>query len=108
MGGEGSIVQSQVRSVSVANYFQAFPPKYEPRWDRTVEEKPLVKIIYPEDWVRARSSLVTGSSSTCSVRRSQPPSCLWINTWLWPRLGHSRSRNSGTELSASWRVRDWI
>jgi len=37
--------------------YEAFPPKYEPRWDRqplTPIEQPLRKIFYPEDAVRAQ------------------------------------------------------
>ena len=35
------------------NVYEAFPPKYEPRYDR-VDEKPVRKILYQEDVVRAK------------------------------------------------------
>jgi len=34
--------------------YEAFPPKYEPRFDRVVEEKPVRKVLYQEDVVRAK------------------------------------------------------
>ncbi|KAL7292115.1 hypothetical protein TKK_0014388 [Trichogramma kaykai] len=34
--------------------YKAFPPKYEPRFDRPAPDTPVRKIFYPEDVVRAR------------------------------------------------------
>jgi len=36
--------------------YAAFPPKYEPRWDRKIPgwDKPLNKILYREDAARAQ------------------------------------------------------
>ena len=34
--------------------YQAFPPKYEPRFDRVADDKPVRKILYQEDIVRAK------------------------------------------------------
>ncbi|EFN82820.1 28S ribosomal protein S23, mitochondrial [Harpegnathos saltator] len=34
--------------------YEAFPPKYEPRFDRQLPSKPVRTIFYEEDLVRAR------------------------------------------------------
>ena len=34
--------------------YEKCPPKYEPRWDRQPEERQMVRILYPEDVVRAK------------------------------------------------------
>ncbi|XP_076244169.1 mitochondrial ribosomal protein S23 [Calliopsis andreniformis] len=34
--------------------YEAFPPKYEPRYDRPPSDKPLRKIFYEEDYIRAQ------------------------------------------------------
>lgn len=33
--------------------YEAFPPKYEPRYDRPGSQKPLKNIFYKEDLIRA-------------------------------------------------------
>lgn len=33
--------------------YEAFPPKYEPRFDRPVQEKKIRQILYTEDVIRA-------------------------------------------------------
>lgn len=33
--------------------YEAFPPKYEPRFDRQLPSKPVTAIFYKEDLVRA-------------------------------------------------------
>eukprot|EP00088_Acartia_fossae_P002054 TRINITY_DN10810_c0_g1_i1.p1 TRINITY_DN10810_c0_g1~~TRINITY_DN10810_c0_g1_i1.p1 ORF type:complete len:163 (-),score=13.58 TRINITY_DN10810_c0_g1_i1:155-643(-) len=40
--------------------YEAFPPKYEPRWDRPHSTQPAKKILYQEDIVRARFYEVFG------------------------------------------------
>ena len=42
-----------------AEVYEAFPPKYEPRWDATDSEMPVRKILYREDRVRAQYSKVS-------------------------------------------------
>ena len=32
--------------------YKAFPPKYEPRYDRPASEAPVRNIFYPEDVIR--------------------------------------------------------
>ncbi|XP_031849255.1 mitochondrial ribosomal protein S23 [Nomia melanderi] len=34
--------------------YKAFPPKYEPRYDRPASQKPLKQIFYEEDIIRAQ------------------------------------------------------
>jgi small subunit ribosomal protein S23 len=33
--------------------YKAFPPKYEPRYDRPAPDLPLRNLFYPEDTIRA-------------------------------------------------------
>ena len=33
--------------------YKAFPPKYEPRYDRPAPDTPIRQILYPEDVIRA-------------------------------------------------------
>ena len=42
--------------------YETFPPKYEPRFDR-VDEKPVRKILYQEDIIRAKYYKTYGNSS---------------------------------------------
>ena len=63
--------------------FQAFPPKYEPRWERVAEERPLVKIIYPEDKVRARFYRQFGDWELVNLfSEEKPPSQLFVDKYL--------------------------
>ena len=41
-----------------AEVYEAFPPRYEPRWDATDPVVPVRKILYREDSVRAQYSKV--------------------------------------------------
>ncbi|KYQ57810.1 28S ribosomal protein S23, mitochondrial [Trachymyrmex zeteki] len=34
--------------------YEAFPPKYEPRFDRQLPKKPVTPIFYKEDFIRAK------------------------------------------------------
>ena len=62
---------------------QAFPPKYEPRWDRVAEEKPLIKIIYPEDKVRARFYRQFGDWELVNLfSEEKPTSQLFVDKYL--------------------------
>ena len=62
---------------------QAFPPKYEPRWDRKAEEKPLVKIIYKEDVVRAKFYRTFGEEELVNLfSEEKPTSQLFVDRYL--------------------------
>lgn len=43
------------------NVYKAFPPKYEPRYDRPVPTKEIPNIFYPEDVIRAKFYKIYGS-----------------------------------------------
>ena len=63
--------------------YEAFPPKYEPRWDRAAEEKPLVKIIYPEDQVRAKFYRQFGDWEVVNLfSEEKPTSQLFVDKYL--------------------------
>ena len=62
---------------------QAFPPKYEPRWDRAAEERALVKIIYPEDKVRAKFYRQFGDWELVNLfSEEKPTSQLFVDKYL--------------------------
>ncbi|XP_012526581.1 28S ribosomal protein S23, mitochondrial [Monomorium pharaonis] len=50
---KGKAVREEDMPLWVAVY-EAFPPKYEPRYDRRLPKKPVKPIFYEEDLVRAR------------------------------------------------------
>jgi len=63
--------------------YEAFPPKYEPRWDRQSEVKPLVKIIYTEDVVRAKFYRQFGEWELVDLFSEKPPtSQLFVDKYL--------------------------
>ncbi|XP_071650406.1 small ribosomal subunit protein mS23 isoform X2 [Temnothorax longispinosus] len=49
--GKGLIEEDKPLWVAV---YEAFPPKYEPRYDRRLPKKPVRPIFYEEDLIRAR------------------------------------------------------
>ncbi|XP_014483693.1 PREDICTED: 28S ribosomal protein S23, mitochondrial [Dinoponera quadriceps] len=49
----GGAMKSEDAPLWLAVY-EAFPPKYEPRFDRQLPSKPITPIFYKEDLVRAR------------------------------------------------------
>ncbi|XP_011170268.1 probable 28S ribosomal protein S23, mitochondrial isoform X1 [Solenopsis invicta] len=50
---KGKAIKEEDTPLWVALY-EAFPPKYEPRYDRRLPKKPVRSIFYEEDLVRAR------------------------------------------------------
>ena len=57
---EDTTFSHNLRQVPIwAEVYEAFPPKYEPRWDATDSEMPVRKILYREDRVRAQYSKVS-------------------------------------------------
>ncbi|XP_037777808.1 probable 28S ribosomal protein S23, mitochondrial [Penaeus monodon] len=47
--------------------YEAFPPKYEPHFDRPVQEKKIKQILYTEDVIRAKFYKAHGSPGTISL-----------------------------------------
>ncbi|XP_027234080.2 small ribosomal subunit protein mS23 [Penaeus vannamei] len=47
--------------------YEAFPPKYEPRFDRPVQEKKIRQILYTEDVIRAKFYKAHGSPGTITL-----------------------------------------
>merc|ERR1712062_882664 len=56
-----------------AEVYEAFPPKYEPRWDATDSEMPVRKILYREDRVRAQYSKVFGEHEKIDLFSDSKP-----------------------------------
>ncbi|XP_020289966.1 probable 28S ribosomal protein S23, mitochondrial [Pseudomyrmex gracilis] len=50
---KGKAIKEEDRPIWLAIY-EAFPPKYEPRYDRKLPKKPIQPIFYEEDIIRAR------------------------------------------------------
>lgn len=49
---KGKAIKEEDRPIWLAIY-EAFPPKYEPRYDRKLPKKPIQPIFYEEDIIRA-------------------------------------------------------
>ena len=64
--------------------YEAFPPKYEPRWDRVAEEKTIVKILYPEDKVRAKFYKTYGAWEVVNLfdTAKKPTSQLFVDKFM--------------------------
>ena len=52
--------------------YEAFPPKYEPRYDR-IDEKPVRKILYQEDVVRAKYYKTYGNWEVVNLFSDEKP-----------------------------------
>ena len=67
-----------------APIYEAFPPKYEPRWDRVAEEKTIVKILYPEDKVRAKFYKTYGAWEVVNLfdTAKKPTSQLFVDKYM--------------------------
>ncbi|XP_029172697.1 probable 28S ribosomal protein S23, mitochondrial [Nylanderia fulva] len=50
---KGKAMKEEDKPLWLAVY-EAFPPKYEPRYDRKLPQKPIRPIFYEEDLIRAR------------------------------------------------------
>ena len=65
------------------NIYEAFPPKYEPRFDRIAEEKQIVKILYPEDKVRAKFYKTYGEGEIVNLfDKSVPTSQKFVDKYM--------------------------
>jgi len=72
----GLIKSGAIKSEQVPlwyNVYESFPPKYEPRWDRQVEEKPVRKILYQEDFVRAKYYKTFGNREVVNLFKDEKP-----------------------------------
>ena len=97
--------------------YEAFPPKYDPRWDRVAEQKPVIKVLYPEDKVRAKYYKTFGDWEVVSLfDNKKPTSQLFVDKFLelsrsgdlseqelWDRTV-SDLENSGVDLSGNNRT----
>ncbi|KAK8746619.1 hypothetical protein OTU49_017108 [Cherax quadricarinatus] len=54
------------------NVYEAFPPKYEPCFDRPAPEVKIRKIFYPEDVIRAKFYKRYGSYGTAQLSDQKP------------------------------------
>nr|ALS04927.1 mitochondrial 28S ribosomal protein S23 [Pseudodiaptomus poplesia] len=78
--------------------YEAFPPKYEPRWDRKPNTDPLPKILYQEDVIRAKFYHKFGCQETLNLLQAheQPlTSQVFINKYL-------ELLNEGHEPQSVW------
>ncbi|XP_023319686.1 probable 28S ribosomal protein S23, mitochondrial [Eurytemora carolleeae] len=50
------------------NIYEAFPPKYEPRWDRKPTNNPIKKILYKEDVIRAKYYQTFGNKEVVNLQ----------------------------------------
>ena len=97
------------------NIYEAFPPKYEPRWDRVAEEKQVVKILYPEDKVRAKFYRTYGEGEIVNLfdKETVPTSQKFVDKYmniaesgqfseqeLWDRTV-SQLENEGVDLTGN-------
>ena len=63
--------------------YEAFPPLYEPRWDRKPEEKTIVKVLYHEDKVRAQYYKKFGDWEMVNLfDNKKPTSQLFVDKYL--------------------------
>ena len=64
------LTSSKLQVPMWAEVYEAFPPRYEPRWDAKDPEVPVRKILYREDSVRAQYSKVSSrcSTNTCMYK----------------------------------------
>ena len=60
--------------------YETFPPKYEPRFDR-VDEKPVRKILYQEDIIRAKYYRTYGNWEVVNLFNDEKPTSQ-IYHWL--------------------------
>ena len=74
--------------------YEAFPPKYEPRYDRIAEDKPVIKVLYPEDKVRAKFYKTFGDWEAVNLFDSKKPtSQLFVDKYM------EISQSSNTDIS---------
>jgi len=77
--------------------YEAFPPKYEPRWDRKPEEKNLVNILYQEDAVRAKFYKKFGDWEVVNFfENKKPTSQLFVDKFM------QISENEALDESEVW------
>ena len=63
--------------------YEAFPPKYEPRYDRIADDKPVIKILYPEDKVRAKFYKTFGDWEVVNLLdNKKPTSQLFVDKYM--------------------------
>ena len=63
--------------------YEAFPPKYEPRYDRIAEDKPVIKVLYPEDKVRAKFYKTFGDWEVVNLfDNKKPTSQMFVDKYM--------------------------
>jgi len=77
--------------------YEAFPPKYEPRWDRVPSSKPINKILYQEDIVRSRFYEKFGRQEVVNLQEPEKKLLSQIFVDKYIQLG-----NEGTPADRLW------